>query len=72
MNWRGYVGTVRRLPDGTVGLPGNMFSRGIGQANFGGWQACDIGKDVYRVGTVYQMESAEQRDRRVGMNPARH
>jgi len=61
---RRYIGTVRRLPNGAVGLPGNFFSQGIG-GNFGGWQECDIGKEVYRVGTVYQMENAEQMAQRL-------
>lgn len=62
-----YVGTVTRRKDGAIGLTAFKaeISRGIGSANFGGWQARDIGKKVFRVGSVYQMENDAQYQARV-------
>lgn len=62
-----YVGEVTRRKDGKIGLAAFKaeISQGIGAANFGGWQEGDIGKRVYRVGSVYQMESNDQRNARI-------
>lgn len=64
---RAHVGQVTRRKDGTLGLLAfkREISDGIGMSNFGGWKDCDIGKHVFRVGSIYQMENEGQYQSRV-------
>lgn len=68
---RSLIGTVAVVNGQTVCLRPDGSTYGIGGAPadfpcFGGLRPYDAGKQIWRVGGVFQMENDEQRARRLG------